>query len=271
LIPAIGLALIAAMCAGCATTTQPGVVGADRSQLLLVSSENMNSSSLAAYGQRLTDARKKGALNPDPAQTERVRRIAARLIPQTAVFRADAPRWKWEVNVIASDEVNAWCMPGGKIAVYTGILVKAQLTDDELAAVMGHEISHALREHARERASEQLASSLTLGVVGAALGLDAAGQSLVGTVAHVTFELPNSRLHETEADRMGVELAARAGYDPRAAAVLWQKMEKASGHKPPEILSTHPSHATRVKDLQVYAEKVMPLYLAATESHGRHD
>ncbi|CAN0512527.1 unnamed protein product, partial [Phaeothamnion confervicola] len=166
----------------------------------------------------------KGQLDRDPGQAARVRAVAARLIPQTAAFRADAPGWQWEVHVISSNEVNAWCMPGGKIAVYTGILDGLRLTDDELAAVMGHEISHALREHGRERASQAMAQGLLINVVGAAAGLSGTTQDLSKFVLDLTFNLPNSRQDETEADRIGVELAARAGYDPRAAISLWQKM-----------------------------------------------
>ena len=175
----------------------------------------------------------KGTVNHDPKQVERLRGIAKRLIPQTAVCRKDALDWKWEVNVLTSSEINAWCMPGGKIAVYTGIIEKLQITDDELAAVMGHEISHALREHGRERASQQLATTMGANVVGAALGIGQTGTDLAGVVGQVTYLLPYSRIHETEADRMGVELAARAGYDPRAAIVLWQKTDKLSGGSAP--------------------------------------
>jgi predicted Zn-dependent protease len=165
------------------------------------------------------------------------------------------------VNVLTSDEINAWCMPGGKIAFYTGILEKLQLTDDEIAAVMGHEISHALREHGRERASQQLATNVGASAVGALLGFGQSGADLAGVVGQVTFLLPYSRIHETEADRMGVELAARAGYDPRAAITLWQKMAKiSSGSAPPAILSTHPSNEDRMKDLADFSQRVMPLY-----------
>jgi predicted Zn-dependent protease len=248
---------------GCASTTQSGVVGANRSQFLLVSSDTVVKESATAYQQVVTQAKTKSTLNQDPKQAERVRRIAARLIPQTTVFRPDAPKWHWEVNVLRSDEVNAWCMAGGKIAVYTGIIDKLKLTDDELAAVMGHEIAHALREHARERMSQQMASQLAVSIASTALGLGSAGDAVGGAISKVTFELPYSRLHETEADRIGVELAARAGYDPRAAVSLWQKMGKLGGNKPPELLSTHPADETRMKDLQVYSAKVMPLYEAA--------
>jgi Zn-dependent protease with chaperone function len=247
--------------AACATTTEQGAVGVERRQLLIVSSEEMDQSAVTAYQNVLKGEAAKGGVNQNPQQVERVRRIAARLTPQTAVFRKDAPGWKWEVNVITSAEVNAWCMPGGKIAFYTGILEKLQITDDEIAAVMGHEIAHALREHARERASQQMATSVGAGVVGSVLGMGQTGTDLASVVGQVTFLLPYSRLHETEADRMGVELAARAGYDPRAAVALWQKMSRLSGASgTPALLSTHPSNEERIKDLGVFSQKVLPLY-----------
>src|SRR3990170_7143013 len=152
------LVTIAALAAliGCQTvqTTQPGVVGVDRQQSMMVSSAQVNASAEKAYQQLVGGAAKKGQVNQDPAQVERVRGIARRLIAQSGAFRPDAPAWTWETNVIASKEVNAWCMPGGKIAVYTGLIERLQPSDDELAAVMGHEIAHALREHGRERASQ---------------------------------------------------------------------------------------------------------------------
>ena len=262
--------LIAAvlLLAACASTTETGTVGVERKQLLLVSSAEMEQGARQAYAQTVGQAQQKGALNQNPQQVARVRAVAARLIPQTAVFRPDAPSWKWEVNVISSKEINAWCMPGGKIAFYTGLIETVRLTDDEMAAVMGHEISHALREHGRERASQQLASQTVVGVGAALLGLSQGSAELGALVANVTYNLPYSRLQETEADRMGVELAARAGYDPRAAIALWQKMSQATqGSAPPALLSTHPSNEERIKDLQVFSEKVMPLYEKARTSH----
>jgi predicted Zn-dependent protease len=257
-------ALAVVIAVGCSTTTEQGTVGVNRSQLLLVSSADMDKAAASQYQQLIQGEKPKGNVNQDPKQVERVRGIANRLIPQTAVFRKDALEWHWEVNVLTSSEVNAWCMPGGKIAVYTGLIEKLQITDDELAAVMGHEISHALREHGRERASEQLAANAGATLLGEAanifLGTGQTGTDLAGTVTQVTFLLPYSRVHETEADRMGVELAARAGYDPRAAITLWQKMGKLGGSKPPELLSTHPSDETRMKDLADYSQRVMPLY-----------
>jgi predicted Zn-dependent protease len=247
-------------------TTEGGAVGVERKQSMttLISSVEMDNSAAKAYSGLLAEARKKDRLNRDPAQTERVRAIANRLIPSTSAFRPDAPRWLWEVNVITSDEVNAWCMPGGKIAFYTGLIDKLKVTDDELAAVMGHEIAHALREHGRERASEQIARDLGVSVLSIALGMDL-NRQLTQTVLDVTLSLPNSRTHETEADRIGVELAARSGYDPRAAVSLWEKMGKLGGGKPPQWLSTHPATETRIRDLQNYSERVMPLYESASK------
>ncbi|THF66851.1 M48 family metallopeptidase [Pseudothauera nasutitermitis] len=257
--------LAAAMVLACQTvqTTGGGAVGVDRAQMMMVSAQEVEQASAKQYQEVLAEARKKNALNRDAATVQRVRRIADRLAAQTGVFRADAPRWNWEVNVLTSNELNAWCMAGGKMVIYTGLIEQLKLTDDEIAAVMGHEIAHALREHARERISKSMATGLGVSVAGALLGVGDAGQSLMGQVAAVTFELPNSRLHETEADRIGVELAARAGYDPRAAVTLWNKMAARSSGAPPQWLSTHPSHSTRQRDLADYAQRVMPLYRPA--------
>jgi predicted Zn-dependent protease len=249
-------------------TTQAGAVGVDRQQTMtsLVSSREIEQQASQQYAQILAQAQKKGLLNQDPDQVRRVRAIAARLVPQVDAFRADAVKWKWEVNVLTSKDINAWCMPGGKIAVYTGLIERLKLTDDELAAVMGHEIAHALREHARERMGRQMATQ-TATVVGAialeiftGVRLD---PQLAGTFTQAMFVLPNSRENEQEADLIGIELAARAGYDPRAAITLWQKMGQAGGGGPPAWLSTHPSNEARLRDLQRDVAKVMPLYEAA--------
>ncbi|WP_227814215.1 M48 family metallopeptidase [Nitrogeniibacter aestuarii] len=261
----LSLVAAATLAVGCQTvqTTNSGAVGVTRGQSMLVSAAEIEQASAQAYDQVLQEARSKGVLNQDAKQVQRVRRIANRLIPHTAAFRPDAVNWKWEVNVITSDQLNAWCMAGGKIAFYTGLINKLSLTDAEIAAVMGHEIAHALREHSRERASRAMVTNLGLSVLSAVTGVGQGGANLMGAVAKVTFELPNSRLHETEADSVGVELAARAGYDPRAAVNLWQKMSKASNGAPPQFLSTHPSYATRQQDLARDAQRVMPLYQAA--------
>jgi len=246
-------------------TTEAGAVGVDRKQTMtsLVSSQEVEKQAAQQYAQVLAEAQKKGLLNQNPQQVQRVRAVAARLIPQVVVFRSDAVKWKWEVNVLTSKDINAWCMPGGKIAVYTGLIERLKLTDDELAAVMGHEIAHALREHARERMGRQMATE-TATVVGA-LALEIftgvrVDPQLAGTFTQAMFVLPNSRENEQEGDFIGVELAARGGYDPRAALTLWQKMAQASGGGTPEWLSTHPSSETRLRDLQGYVQKVMPLY-----------
>ena len=260
------LAMLAALAlASCETvqTTQPGAVGVERQQSMLLSAGQVEKSAVQAYQQEMKKAAAKNLLNRDAAQVTRVKSVAQRLIPATAAFRPDAPKWAWEVNVITSGDVNAWCMPGGKMAVYTGLIDKLKITDDELAAVMGHEIAHALREHGRERMSQAYAQQIGLSVVGAALGLGQGGMELAQIATDVTFNLPNSREHEVEADRVGVELAARGGYDPRAAVTLWQKMGQVGGGAPPQFLSTHPSPQNRASDLTNYATRVMPLYEAA--------
>lgn len=243
-------------------TTQTGTIGVDREQRMstLVSEAELRKSAAQAYKEVIGKEQGKGALNPEPAMTARVRAIARRIIPATAVFRSDAPSWSWEVNVIKSDQLNAWCMPGGKIAFYSGIIEKLALDDDEIAAIMGHEVAHALREHARERASEQVTSQIGIGVATAALGGGKAMADLGQVAYQVAFGLPHSRLHETEADRIGVELAARAGYDPTAAVRVWQKMAQQGGGKGPEFMSTHPSAESRITDLQAYSARVRPLY-----------
>lgn len=248
--------------ASCQTvqTTQSGVVGVERQQRMAVSAEAIDQAAREQYVDLMAKERQKGTLNRNPAQVERVRSIVNRIIPQTAAFRPDAVKWNWEANVITSPEVNAWAMPGGKIAVYTGLIEKLQVTDDELAAVIGHEIAHALREHSRERASEQMVAGGLISVGSALFGLGDIGQKGAEFAYMGLLGLPNSRRHETEADRVGVELAARAGYDPRAAVTLWQKMGQVGGGEPLKFLSTHPSREDRLSDLTNYAQRVMPLY-----------
>ena len=263
------LAAVLMLAAGCQTTntTSGGAVGVDRQQTMLVSAAEVNRQADKAYQETINEARAKKTLNRNPADLARVRGIASRLIPVTSVFRPDAPNWRWESNVITSDELNAWCMPGGKIAVYTGLIYKLNITDDELAAVMGHAIAHALREQGREKAGQATGIGIAAaigGAVGAYYGIDAnVGQTVLGAVGELAFMRPNSRGMEQEADRMGVELAARAGYDPRAAISLWEKMGRVSGGQPPQWLSTHPSNQSRIADLKAYAERVQPLYVAA--------
>lgn len=253
---------LTALLSACAQiqTTSPGVVGIDRPQYMAFSADKFNHSMAASYGQIINNASKKNALNQNPDLVKRVTDIADRLIAHVTVFRPDAAKWDWEVNIITSDQLNAFCAAGGKIAFYTGIIEKLHLTDDEIAAIMGHEISHALREHSRERASQQMGTQLGLTFVGIAIGANQSQMSVAGDMSRVAFLLPNSREHETEADRMGVELAARGGYDPRAAISVWRKMQGKDSKQPPQFLSTHPSHDTRIADLEAYSAKVMFLY-----------
>ena len=259
--------LLIATAAGCASvqTTESGTIGVQRKQFMAASvpASELQAAANKQYSEMMAEARAAGALDVDTAQVQRVRAITNRLIAQVGAFRPDAASWPWEVHVIRADEVNAWCMPGGKMAVYTGLINKINPTDDELAAVLGHEMAHALREHSREQISQQMATQVGLSVLSAVTGVSAAGD-LGAALTNVMFTLPNSRTHESEADLIGVELAARAGFDPRAAVTLWQKMGALSaGNAPPEFLSTHPSAATRSAELQRNAEKVMPLYEAA--------
>jgi predicted Zn-dependent protease len=264
----IACCIATAAIVGCHTvdTTQPGTVGVERHQRMAVSSEEVNAGAQQAYGQMMAQAKQKGALDRDAAQVARVKNIVSRLVAQTPAFRPDASKWPWEVHVLSVDEVNAWCMPAGKMAVYTRLINKLQASDDELAAVMGHEIAHALREHSREQISQQLGTQMAIGIAGALLGIGELGQNIGGMVADVTLLRPKSRTHETEADRIGVELAARAGYNPQAAISLWQKMSKVAGGQPPQWLSTHPSNEARIRDLTEYVARVMPLYQAAAKT-----
>jgi predicted Zn-dependent protease len=242
-------------------TTQGGAVGIDRQQRMAVSGDAIEQAAKQQYAELIAKEQQKGTLNRNQSQVNRVRAIANRLIPHTATFRPDAPKWAWEVNVLTAPEVNAWVMPGGKMAVNTGLIEKLNVTDDELAAVMGHEMAHVLREHARERASEQALAGMGISIASAVLGVGDIGQKGMEFAYMGLLGLPNSRNHETEADRIGVEVAARAGYDPRAAITLWQKMGQASGGQPTfKFLSTHPPREDRLSDLTVYSQRVMPLY-----------
>jgi predicted Zn-dependent protease len=258
---------------GCETvqTTQAGAVGITRKQQMGVSREQIDQQSAAAYAQLRQEAGQKRTLNTDSALLARVQGIANRLIPQVAVYRPDAVGWKWEVNVFQSEEVNAFCMAGGKIAVYTGLIQQLKITDDELAAVMGHEIAHALREHVREQQSRQQ----VLGVVGvgAVIGGALLGVTVDPNLAQnglqVAFGLPHSRQAEVEADDIGLELAARAGYNPKAAITLWQKMSTVGGGRPPAFLSTHPSPESRAADLARVGQIVEPLYQAAIKNQSQ--
>ena len=251
----------------CANTSRPGVVGVQRSQFMMISAAQIDRMSAISFEQQAKAAQKKKILITSGPEYERLKTIANRLIPQTAVFRDDTRGWNWGLQLIDSPIVNATCAPGGRITFYTGIINKLNLTDDEIAAIMGHEIAHAVREHGREQVSQALAQNIISNVALAAAGagsaqsIDAANQ-----IMQYVLVLPNSRQNEREADAIGLELSARGGYDPRAAITLWQKMSKESqGKNPPEFLSTHPSNENRIKELSALIPKVMPLYEAANK------
>jgi len=250
--------------AGCATSTAPGAIGVDRQQLMLVSSEQMNQMAEQAYEEMKAGASQEGILNTDRNLLNRVREVGARIEPHTAVFRSDAPGWDWEINVLRSDELNAFCMPGGKIMFYSGLIQQLDLSDAEIAIVMGHEIAHALREHSREQMSNALAAQAAIGVGAAVFGLGQSAADLAGTGYQALIATSFSRTDESEADRIGLELVARAGYDPRAGLTLWQKMINANqGGRPPALLSSHPTEADRVRQIERMLPRVMPLYNAA--------
>jgi predicted Zn-dependent protease len=247
------------------STTSAGAVGVERKQTMLVSAQEVEQGAAQAYAQEVGKAKQKGQLNADAAEVARVRGIAQRLIRQTGVFRADALGWQWDINVLSTKELNAYCMPGGKIMVYSGLMEQLKTTDAELAAVIGHEIAHALREHSREAVSRAYAQQIGLSVLGAATGMGDAAAKMVGTITDVTFSLPRSRQQESEADQIGLELMARAGFDPAAAITLWQKMSAANTGAPPQWLSTHPASSTRISELAALQPRVLPLYQAARQ------
>jgi len=266
LLIALSIGAWLAMLSGCATTTAGGAVGANRSQLLLISSEQLEQTAAQGYSQLKTEATQKGALNTNEKLLERVRAIARRIEPQTGIFRKDAPGWNWEVNVIDSDELNAFCMPGGKIMFYSGLINQLKLTDEEIAVVMGHEIAHALREHSREQVSQAIAAQTALGVGASVFGLSQTTAQIAGIGYQAFVATHFSRTDEAEADRIGLELSARAGYNPRAGVTLWQKMINANaGGQLPEFLSSHPADSTRVQQIESLLPVVMPLYEAARQ------
>ena len=245
-------------------------VGQESAFAKLVPAAEVEQSSLQQYSQMLKQAAEKNALGPaDHPQVLRLRRIAKDLIPHSYDWNPRAREWKWEVNLIGSNQINAFCMPGGKIAFYTGILKQLELTDDEVAMVMGHEIAHALREHARERMGKSAATNglATIGstVASVFFGVNPNLTDFVAKQGANLINLKFSRDDETEADLVGMELAARAGYDPRAGVTLWQKMSAASKGAPPQWLSTHPSGTTRIDEIQANLPKVLPLYQRAKD------
>ena len=264
-----GVVLLLSLLSACATTrtTEAGAVGVNRKQnMSMVSEQEVEQGAAQAYSQQLAQARVAGALNVDAATTVRVRRIAARLIDQTGSFRKDAKNWGWQINVLSTRDLNAYCMPGGRIMVYTGLMDKLALSDAELATVLAHEIAHALREHSREQLSRQMRQQAGLGVLGVLAGLGDAPMQVASAISDVTFNLPKSREQESEADQIGLELMSRAGYDPHAAVTLWNKMIKAGQGGKSDFFSTHPSSSDRISNIERLIPKVEPLYKEASKT-----
>jgi Zn-dependent protease with chaperone function len=258
---AVAATIVIGLIAGCASTTNTGAVGVVRKQMLLVPAEVVDSAALTSFNQQNQAAQSQKRLVTSGEEYRRIVEVAMRLKNQVSVFRPDAVNWKWQVALIDSPVENATCAAGGKITFYTGLIRKLHLTNDEIAAVMGHEIAHALREHSRERMSQDLGVKVASMIVSANSPENA---QLAGMAGKYLFVLPNSREHESEADRMGIELAARAGYDPNAAVNVWRKMiALEQGKRSPEFLSTHPSHENRIQSLEATVPLVMPLYIAA--------
>jgi len=240
-----------------------------RSQLIgLVSESEAIQGSAKAYQQMMADLDKKQKIEKptekSSARAHKIQEITDRLIAQAIKFRPDSASWRWEVQVINDPKtVNAFCMAGGKMAIYTGMWDQLKATDDELAQVMGHEISHALLDHTRERMSVARSTSLGVSVLGAVAGLGSAAGQAMDAAAQVAITLPNSRESEAEADAVGIQLAAHAGYDPKSAVTLWEKMAKVGGGGPMEFLSTHPAPENRASKLKELGAKLEPVYLAA--------
>jgi predicted Zn-dependent protease len=267
-----GFAALAAASALPAWAQREGVdVGKNSGFAKLVPAEKVEQAAAQQFVQMQRQAQEKRALAPDDhPQLQRLRYIAKRIIPFTPPWNSRATRWKWEVILIGSPQINAFCMPGGKIAFFWGILQRLQLNDDEVAMIMGHEMAHALREHARERMGKSFATRGALELGSALLGLGDLGRVAAG-MGEQLLTLVFSRDDESEADLVGMELAARAGYDPAAGVTLWQKMGATNKGAPPEFLSTHPSGPTRIKDIEANLPKVEGLYERAPRPQRRFE
>lgn len=246
-------------------------VGRNSQFTKLVPAEQVEAAADQQYRQMLREAQQKRALAPDDhPQVRRLRAVADRIVPFALPWNARARQWRWEINLIGSRDLNAFCMPGGKIAFYYGILQKLQLTDDEVAQIMGHEIAHALREHARERMGKTAATRIGAGLLSSLLGLGSTGDTLLNMGGQL-LTLRFSREDESEADLVGMDLGARAGYDPAAGVSLWQKMGQASGGSaPPQWMSTHPSGPSRIAEIQANLPKVQGLYDRAAKPSRRY-
>lgn len=235
----------------------------------VVSADQVEQAAGQQYQQMLQQASAQRALAPaDNGQLQRLRYIAKRIIPFTSSCNPRSQQWRWDVNLIGSQELNAFCMPGGKIAFYYGILAKLKLDDDEVAMIMGHEVAHALLEHARERMGKSMATRGAIELGAALFGLGGTGTTLANMGGQL-LSLKFSRNDESEADALGLVLAAKAGYRPEAGVSLWQKMLAANKGAPPQWLSTHPSGDSRIKDIQSRLAQLGPVYSAAAKPERR--
>ena len=261
------LTLVLLLGAAPAMAQREGVeVGKNSGFTKLVPAEDIEQASRQQYAKMMQEAAGKSALAPaGHPQLQRLRRIAQQVIPHATAWNPRAKNWQWEVNLIGSNQINAFCMPGGKIAFYTGILDQLKLNDDEVAMIMGHEMAHALREHARERMGKSAATNIGASLLSQLLGLGDLGQTVAGLGVDL-LNLRFGREDESEADLIGMELGARAGFDPRAGITLWQKMAAANKGAPPQWLSTHPAGATRIADMERNLPRVLPLYERARKS-----
>jgi len=251
----IVLSLVTLLMTGCATSPT------GRHQLMLVSERSSIVSSKQAYLSTVRELDDAGKIEQDPVINRRIDTITGRLITEAITLRPETANWEWSVVVIDDPKmVNAWCMAGGRMAIYTGLLLKIEPTDDELAQVMAHEISHALAKHTAEKMSVQMATAIGVAAIGIASDNTAVALTGAALTAMLVVTLPNSRAAEKEADTMGIRLATLAGYDPRAAASLWQKMGDVNKSDPPQFLSTHPSPGNRQQRLANLATQMLPLY-----------
>ena len=271
---ALALVLVCASAAVAAQEREGVNVGKRSAFTNLVPAQEVEKMAGQQYKQVLQQADSNNALAPPSSEElKRLRTIAQRLIPYATPWNERASQWQWEVNLIGSKQINAYCMPGGKIAFYTGILRTLQLTDDEAAMVMGHEMAHALREHARERMGKSTVTTGAARLGGALLsgwlGIDPNLTDMVAQQGANLLSLKFGREDESEADLVGMEIAARAGYDPRAGITLWEKMGAANKGAPPQWLSTHPASSTRIADMQAALPNVMPLFQRARAAQGR--
>lgn len=270
--PPIWSARRAFVLAAASSATWPALAQVDVGQASalrkLVPAAELEQAAQQQYGQMLQEAQQQKALLPaNHPQVQRLRRMAQRMVKHTQPWNERAQRWSWEVNLIQSPQINAFCMPGGKIAFFTGILETLKLSDDEAAMIMGHEMAHALREHARERLAKSSATNIGLRLGAQLLGLGELGNAAADLGAQL-LTLKFSREDESEADLVGLELAARSAYQPQASVTLWQKMTAASGGSGPSFLSTHPSGPNRIRELQGNLPKVQGLYEAALRGAG---